>query len=86
MAYNNVFRLLFGYRRSCSASEMFVYNNIYNFEGRLRKNINDFTMRIGSSSNVLIATLRENSLRFMHLNIYYEGFVLIENSRHRSRP
>ena len=31
---------------------MFVYNNIYNFEGRLRKNINDFTMRIGSSSNV----------------------------------
>ena len=35
--------------------------SIYNFEGRLRKNINDFTMRIGSSSNVLIATLRENS-------------------------
>ena len=32
VAYNNVFRLLFGYRRSCSASEMFVYNNIYNFE------------------------------------------------------
>ena len=61
VAYNNVFRLLFGYRRSYSASEMFVYNNIYNFEGRLRKNINDFTMRIGSSSNVLIATLRENS-------------------------
>ena len=63
VAYNNVFRLLFGYRRSCSASEMFVYNNIYNFEGRLRKNINDFTMRIiiGSSSNVLIATLIENS-------------------------
>ena len=61
IVYNNVSRLLFGYRRSCSASEMFVYNNIYNFEGRLRKNINDFTMRIGSSSNVLIATLRENS-------------------------
>ena len=61
MAYNNVFRLLFGYRRSCSASEMFVNNKIYNFEGRLRKNINDFTMRIGSSSNILIATLRENS-------------------------
>ena len=44
VACNNVFRLLFGYRRSCSASEMFVYNNIYNFEGRLRQNINDFTM------------------------------------------
>ena len=48
MAYNNVFRLLFGYRRSCNASEMFVNNNMYTFEGCLRKNINDFTMRIGS--------------------------------------
>ena len=28
VACNNVFRLLFGYRRSCSASEMFVTNNI----------------------------------------------------------
>ena len=51
MAYNNVFRLLSGYRRSCRASEMFVNNNMYNFEGLLRKHINDFTMRIGSSSN-----------------------------------
>ena len=64
VAYNNVFRLLFGYRKSCSASEMFVTNDIYNFEGRMRKHINDFTMRVGSSSNVLIATLRENS--FIH--------------------
>ena len=61
LAYNNVFRLLFGYRRSCSASEIFVNNNIYNFDGRMRKHINDYTMRIGSSSNILIATLRENS-------------------------
>ena len=57
-AYNNVFRLLFGYRRSCSASEMFVTNHMYNFEGRMRKHINE------SSSNILIATLRENS--FIH--------------------
>ena len=61
MAYNNVFPLLFGYRRSCRASEIFVTNNIYNFGGRLPKHINDFTMRIGSSSNILIATLGENS-------------------------
>ncbi len=39
VAYNNVFRLLFGYRRSCSASEMFVTNYVYNFEGRRRKHI-----------------------------------------------
>ena len=35
---------------------------IYITEGRMRKHINDFTMRVGSSSNILIATLRENSL------------------------
>ena len=64
VTYNNVFRLLFGYRRSCSASEMFGTNYIYNFEGHMRKHINDFTMRVGSSINVLIATLRENS--FIH--------------------
>ena len=37
---------------------------IYNFEGRMLKHINDFTMRVGSSSNILIATLRKNS--FIH--------------------
>ena len=57
----DVFRLLFGYRRSCSASEMFVNNNMYTFEGRRRKHIDDFIMWIGSSSNILIAMLRENS-------------------------
>ena len=59
VAHNNVFRLLFRYRRSCSASEMFVTN-----EGRMRKHINYFTMRVGNSSNILIATFRENS--FIH--------------------
>ena len=44
VAYNNVFRLLFGYKRSCSASEMFVTNDIYNFECHMRKHINDFTV------------------------------------------
>ena len=53
VAYKNVFRLLVGYRRSCRASEMFVTNNIYNFEGRLRKHINNFIMRIGSGSNII---------------------------------
>ena len=27
----------------------------------MQKHINDFTMRVGSSSNILIASLRENS-------------------------
>ena len=38
--------------------------DFYNFEGRMRKHIKDFTMRVGSSSNILITSLRENS--FIH--------------------
>ena len=37
---------------------------IYIFEGRTREHIHDFTMRVGSNSNILIASLRENS--FIH--------------------
>ena len=33
---------------------------ICNFEGRMLKHINDVNMRVGSSNNILIATLREN--------------------------
>ena len=50
---------------------MFVNNNIYNFEGRLRKNINDFTTRIGSSSNVLLRMIvsTERRVRSLHSRI-----------------
>ena len=34
--YNNVFRLLLGYRKSCSTSEIFVTNNICNSVGRMQ--------------------------------------------------
>ena len=44
----------------CALTSCCVTNNIYNFEGRMQKDITDFTMRVGSSSNMLIATLREN--------------------------
>ena len=45
-AYKNVFRLLFGHGKSCSASDVCHHN----FDGRMRKHINDFTMRVGSSN------------------------------------
>ena len=71
-AHNNVFRLLFGYRKSCSASEMIVTNNIYNVDGRMRKHILN-TMRVGSSNNILIATLRKNS--FIHAGPLIQRWV-----------
>ena len=48
-------------------------SDIYNFEGRMRKHINDFTMRVGSGSIVLIATLRENS--FIHAGPFRQKWM-----------
>ena len=39
VAYNNVYRKLLGFCRRSSASEMFVMNNIPNFEALIRKSI-----------------------------------------------
>ena len=37
------------------------------------KHINDFTMQVGSSSNILIATLRESS--FIHASLLREKWM-----------
>ena len=44
VAYNNVYRKVCGLKRRSSASEMFVLNNISNFEALLRKSIFAFTI------------------------------------------
>ena len=69
VAYNNVFRLLFGYRKSCSASKMFVTNNIYNFEGHMRKHINDFLFCI------LCAIVPEIKLSYLILKQAYNKLI-----------
>ena len=47
-----------------------------NFEGRMRKHINDFTMRVDSSHNILIAMLTDNS--FVHAGPLREKWVRSE--------
>ena len=39
VAYNNVYRKVFGLKQQCCASEMFVLNIISNFEALVRKSI-----------------------------------------------
>ena len=57
VAYNNVYRKVFGLKRRCSASEMFVLNNISNFEPLMRKSIPfAFTTRLTNSKNAIICT------------------------------
>ena len=54
VAYNDAFRLLLGYPRFYSASQLFVTNNIYTFDALIRRLIYKFTLRISRSSNDLI--------------------------------
>ena len=48
-----------GCRRS-SASEMFVTNNILNFEALMRKYIFAFTSRLSISNNAIICTIQKS--------------------------
>ena len=44
VAYNNVYRKVFGLKRRSSASEMFVLNNISNYEALPRKSLFTYTL------------------------------------------
>ena len=54
VAYNNCFRILFKLPRSCSASQMFVFNDVLSFGELLRKSVYNFMCRVDSSHNVLL--------------------------------
>ena len=62
VAYNNVYRKVFGLKRRSSASEMFVLNNISNFEALtcMRKSIFAFTTRLTNSRNAIICTIQRS--------------------------
>ena len=57
VTYNNLYRKLLGFCRRSSASEMFVMNNISNFEALIRKSIFAFKTRLLNSDNTIISTL-----------------------------
>ena len=61
VAYNNVFRRIFGYGRRDSASAMFVSNGIDNFDVMYRKNVHRFVERINASNNSIIRTITNNT-------------------------
>ena len=60
VAYNNVYRKVFGLKRRSSASEMFVLNNISNFEALMRKSIFAFTTRLSNSKKAIICTIQRS--------------------------
>ena len=61
IAFNNCFRRLMSYRKSCSASAMYVSNNVRSMPELLRKAIYSFRERILHSNNTLVLTISSAS-------------------------
>ena len=53
VAYNNCFRRFMGYSRTCSASQMFLYNNLHHFNVIRRGAIYSFLCRAETICNIL---------------------------------
>ena len=62
VAYNNVYRKLLDLCHRSSASEMFVMNNISNFEALNRKSIFAIKSRLSNLDNTIICTLQSSWL------------------------
>ena len=60
VAYNNVYRKVFGLKRRSSAGEMFLLKTISNFEALMRKSIFAFTTRLTNSKNAIICTIQRS--------------------------
>ena len=60
VAYNNAHRKILKLHMKCNASQMFVDNNLLNFEALMRKMSNTFISRLISSDNAIIKVLLDN--------------------------
>ncbi|XP_063895208.1 uncharacterized protein LOC135118097, partial [Helicoverpa armigera] len=58
--YNNIFRMMLGLPRFCSASEMFAENRTDDFYALIRKKTASIITRIRASNNRILKTVAEN--------------------------
>ena len=72
VAFNNVFRNLFGIRKQCSMSELYVKNNIDSFYVVLRKSIVRFRSRLYGSKNTLLISLLQSPRFYNSSRLYKE--------------
>ena len=54
VGYNHAFRRSMKYDRTCSASGMFVANNVMSFNEILRKSLYNFKQRVTKSNNIIV--------------------------------
>ena len=54
VGYNHAFRRIMKYDRTCSASGMFVANNVMSFNEIWRKSLYNFKQRVTKSNNIIV--------------------------------
>ena len=54
VGYNHAFRRIIKYDRTCSASGMFVANNVMSFNEIWRKSLYNFKQRVTKSNNIIV--------------------------------
>ena len=64
VAYNNALRILLKMPKFCSASEMFVTNNLCGFDAQMRKQRFSLYKRVYMSSNKLVSLLVKSDVQF----------------------
>ena len=64
VSYNNSFRILLKLPKFCSASEMFVYSDIPNFEALLCKHRYSLMTRIKNCNNLFVSTIFNSDMFF----------------------
>ena len=62
VGYNHSFRIIMKYPRHCSASGMFVFNNVPSFKELWRKIIYGFKQHVDNSLNKVVITVANTTL------------------------
>ena len=62
IAYNDAFRQLLKEPRWCSASQLFVNNNVSSFAANIRKLVYSLWRSLNASNNVLVSTALRSDL------------------------
>ena len=76
--YNNAFRILMGFNARCSASTLFVKNNVRSFYEMRRNSMYSLFKRLRESDNQLVCTILSSDLWYnssLLKNWYNEIFV-----------
>ena len=77
VGYNHSFRIIMKYPRHCSASGMFVFNDVPSFTELWRKSIYGFKQRVDNSLNKVVNTVANTSLLSSKLRKHWQTVLYI---------